>query len=523
MLTSTPLLQPVTDTGKVLSRLISAVLIVFVSAQSLHAQLPVADNENLMLKPAPAAWWEACDSGDVNKLKQLHASGTDLDATNQEGWTALLIAINYDQKDAIDWLVEKAASLNASTWYGYTTLMSACTKNNVKIAQMAIDAGVDINARLVWDYGQQSAAHFAAANGARECFDLLVKHQADMHLTNSHKQTPMGWAIHFGQFDLYKHMFVDLGMSPVDYQGHGVPLMSMAMYHNRPDIMRPMAVMGLNTNTNYQQEDALGVALNRGYLECAKVIVFGQRWREKHPWNDAEEQVIDAIIKFDKDKVESMIKEYGQGLPLTFIPVAQRFVNARGNLDLKTAFSKAIEPLTHRIVYYSLLQKGLIESISSNKAEYVVAYINAGANVLDEHYDEAITKAITSSTSNCDPAVLQALLNQGYRFNPDNDTRPVSWFLESTIRSKNAEGVRLLIAAGAIVQRYMILDAIDSGNADIVTLLLNQNIDLVSPGFEYRGKPVEILQFTREHATFQIADLIQNAYSKQLKLQSEGK
>lgn len=88
---------------------------------------------------------KAAEAG-LNLIVQiLINAGADVDATNSNGWTALMIAIELGRELVAKTLIDNGANVNAITSGGTTPLMVASGKNQDRLIQMLIDNGADVN------------------------------------------------------------------------------------------------------------------------------------------------------------------------------------------------------------------------------------------------------------------------------------------------------------------------------------------------------------------------------------------
>lgn len=77
----------------------------------------------------------------------LMAAGGDVDAKNQEGFTALGVAAFGDHIDIMEVLLEAGADVNAKNGLGVTALMVAAAYGHGQTVQLLLKAGAEVNAR----------------------------------------------------------------------------------------------------------------------------------------------------------------------------------------------------------------------------------------------------------------------------------------------------------------------------------------------------------------------------------------
>ena len=144
------------------------------------------------------------------------AEGTDVNAVQSDGTSALLYAVYQGDEALVDALVKAGASVNHRNDYGANTMGEAAMQGNVAIlnsllahgadpnlanlegetplmvvaragnlaaAELLLAHGADINAREQW--GGQTAAMWAAAHAQHEMLALLIDHGADIDLKST--------------------------------------------------------------------------------------------------------------------------------------------------------------------------------------------------------------------------------------------------------------------------------------------------------------------------------------------------
>jgi uncharacterized protein len=159
--------------------------------------------------------------GDVKALLQLLRNGSEIDAPNGEGSTALLVAVMQDRLDAAKHLLAHGAKADAANRYrvtplyvaalngnadmmaallaakadpngaapsGETLLMTAARTGVVKAMQRLIDAGARVDARE--PHFNQTALMLAARSNSADAIALLLDNGADINARTSVGETP---------------------------------------------------------------------------------------------------------------------------------------------------------------------------------------------------------------------------------------------------------------------------------------------------------------------------------------------
>lgn len=117
----------------------------------------------------------------------------DIDATDDEGWTALMRAANDGDDARASALIRANANLEKQSHKGTTALMVAARGGHEQIMRTLIDAKANMEAV---DNRQRTALMFAARNG--QTTRMLLNAQADIEAVDRKKQTALMYAAMHG-------------------------------------------------------------------------------------------------------------------------------------------------------------------------------------------------------------------------------------------------------------------------------------------------------------------------------------
>ena len=131
----------------------------------------------------------AAQEGIIEAVKQHLATGTDLNAKDEDGYTPLYAVAGGGHKEIAVLLIANGADVNAKNKYGETPLHYAATK---EIAELLIAKGADVNAK---DEVESTPLHTAALNGHKEVIELLIANGADVNAKDGIGRTPLDVAI----------------------------------------------------------------------------------------------------------------------------------------------------------------------------------------------------------------------------------------------------------------------------------------------------------------------------------------
>ncbi len=157
----------------------------------------------------------AAKTGNAALVETLVSAGWDVNADSQWGTAAHALFLAPKAKrcrpEAFEALFKREVDLGAKTEQHGTLLHRAVFENCPQIVKMFIEKGADVNAKAT--YLQQTPLHTAIreAKGDR---DVLIKqlldHKADVNAPNGRGDTPLHYAVAFGE-TAHVQMLVDAG------------------------------------------------------------------------------------------------------------------------------------------------------------------------------------------------------------------------------------------------------------------------------------------------------------------------
>jgi ankyrin repeat protein len=131
--------------------------------------------------------------GRIEVAKLLIGRGATIDALDDRGRTPLITATlaaqNFDNVEMVKLLLlAKADPKREENTYHMTPLHFAAAKNLGPVAQLLLDAGVDVNLK---DGQGDTPLHHASADGRVEMVKFLIVHGADVNASNDTGETPL--------------------------------------------------------------------------------------------------------------------------------------------------------------------------------------------------------------------------------------------------------------------------------------------------------------------------------------------
>jgi ankyrin repeat protein len=101
----------------------------------------------LASQPMNAAWEDAVRRGDVEAIRAMLRAGTDVNARDRYGQTALMLAAHRGHGDIVEFLVRSGADLDVTAKYSLSAIMLAIVAGHAHIARRLAEAGADLSLR----------------------------------------------------------------------------------------------------------------------------------------------------------------------------------------------------------------------------------------------------------------------------------------------------------------------------------------------------------------------------------------
>ena len=160
--------------------------------------------ECLIEQGAEVDVFSAAALGDVARLQDwLKRDQSLLQARSSDGWTPLHLAAFFGQKQAVEYLREQGADIEARSANNMrnTALIAAAAGGRVDVVAALLASGAEVDARQTGDY---TALHSAAAAGNEEMARLLLNHGADPSAKSEQGETPTDMAREKGHHQMVR-------------------------------------------------------------------------------------------------------------------------------------------------------------------------------------------------------------------------------------------------------------------------------------------------------------------------------
>ena len=193
---------------------------------------------------------EAAKLGDARMVKTLLDAGARPEGANQDGQTALMLAIKTGELPVVEMLIKAGANVNAmEKFHNQTPLMwaAAAPKNGGEMVKLLLSKDADVKPRALYsDWPSQitsepraqyrpagglTALLYAARNGCYDCVEALIGAGADVNLPTPEGVTPLMIALDNDHNDVAK-LLLDRG---AESEPLGLVGTHRALHRHRPE------------------------------------------------------------------------------------------------------------------------------------------------------------------------------------------------------------------------------------------------------------------------------------------------
>ena len=219
----------------------------------------------------------AVKNNDFETVKECLQDGADINATDENGHTAIFEAARYDLDNILTYLIAQGADINKTLTWGASALHAAVCNGHLDITKILIHHGIDVNA--ICDHLGRTALFEAVIVREIDILQTLINNGADINWRDRSGNTTLHIAACSGQFNIIK-LLVNNG-AKIDIENkRGIRAIGMAA-PLRPDIRFYLddCLDYFNTKTKI---DPVGThpALMPNYLKLATIAGSTHEIRE---------------------------------------------------------------------------------------------------------------------------------------------------------------------------------------------------------------------------------------------------
>ena len=216
--------------------------------------------------------WTVKDN-DLNLLKFLLSINTSPDATDSNGWTALLYAIFFDRQEAMSLLLKANANPNLQLLNdGSSPIFLASQHNRIDAITQLLEAKADPN--LQRSFNGATPLIVASEHGHTDAIALLLKANADPNLEMNTGATPLFLASEKGNIDVIS-LFLKANADPNIVTSDGATPLYMATQNRHIHAIRLLLEANASPNLKGDSHYAspLYLAAEEGYTDAIDLLL----------------------------------------------------------------------------------------------------------------------------------------------------------------------------------------------------------------------------------------------------------
>jgi ankyrin repeat protein len=235
---------------------------------------------------ASATVASAARNADLEEVRKLIAAGSDVNAPEADGTSALLWAAHQGSPELVTLLLEAGAEPNVANNFGVTPLLEASRYGDAATIAALLEGGADIAAAT---REGETPLMAAARAGSVAAVEVLIEHGADVNAVEAlDEQTALMWAAAEGHLDVVD-LLLDKGANPdlkaraseltsrstrTDYPSGGFTALMWAVRNGDEALVRRLAEGGADLNlTNADGATATMLAIINDRFDLAATLV----------------------------------------------------------------------------------------------------------------------------------------------------------------------------------------------------------------------------------------------------------
>lgn len=205
------------------------------------------------------AIFEATSEGNIQKLRKLIKTGSDVHEVLEDGTTLLMTAVENGHDNIVTELLKLGLDPNQCRDDTFTALFIACFLGQEDIVKILVSQGANVNIGHVVGSsqgasGNQTALTASAARGNLSMCKLLVRLGANTNMVSDAGYTPLMWSLANGASDEVAKFLLKSGANPdpdaeskVSFSTSKTPLV-LAATNGMVDIVKILLRFGVSVN-----------------------------------------------------------------------------------------------------------------------------------------------------------------------------------------------------------------------------------------------------------------------------------
>jgi ankyrin repeat protein len=216
------------------------------------------------------SWSRAILKRDLSTIERLVTAGADVNRTNGDGMTALMVACAEQDESLRRLLIKHGARVNAANDRGGTPLMYSATVGDLDAVKFLLARGASVNARATNGW---TALTLASARGFEQVATVLLAHGADPNVRDIYGWTPLMRAVEHERGAVVA-VLLRTDRVELDIQNeNGHTALHHAALEGLTDMARMLVARGADTTLrDHSGRTPMALAIASGHKTTAEII-----------------------------------------------------------------------------------------------------------------------------------------------------------------------------------------------------------------------------------------------------------
>jgi len=189
----------------------------------------------------------AAGNGDVATVQQLLDKGANIEAKENNGYTALMWAAEHGYVEAVKLLLDKGANIEAKDQYGNTALVEAVEENKEEVVKLLLSKGADVSSLKYALIGRAGGCNSLVA--IRPLVKVLLMAGANLNTKASDGQTALMNSLTNADCNMDAVRFlIDSGADVNAFNRMGGTALMYAAARGNADLVQALIAKGANLN-----------------------------------------------------------------------------------------------------------------------------------------------------------------------------------------------------------------------------------------------------------------------------------
>lgn len=252
---------------------------------------------------------ETAELGDVKAAEDALERGSYIDAVDDEGQTALMVAVRHNQIPMMESLLRKGANVHHRGPDGETALRLALDLPTTEALTLLLEHGADPNE--VYERGYRPL-HLTAGDGYTEAIVQLLLHGADVDARSEEGRTPL-FVTTYGDHLLAAEVLLDFGADVDAADAAGRTPLRHAVRKDSIDTAELFVSIGadLSDDAGLEEHTLLTWAVENGHYHLVEILL--DRGVDSNRRDASGRTALEAALEADDPQMIDLLRSHPAG------------------------------------------------------------------------------------------------------------------------------------------------------------------------------------------------------------------